>query len=115
MDERACQLAAAENACRRSIDLANSQYNVALFNETNERNRLKKQQEYDDTITAISNALYSDLLTENPAQSISAFGPGRIIPDRFKGMTPEQLSEIRKQQEDQMKDNKVFINDYILY
>ena len=64
-------------------------------------------QEQDDNMTEIANAIFSDLLTENPDQAISAFGPNRIVPDRWKGMSNEQLEQIRKEQLRQIEEKKV--------
>ena len=47
------------------------------------------------------------MLTENPAVAQSAFGPHRVVPDRWKGMSPEQLAEIRRVQEMQKKEQEV--------
>jgi len=46
-------------------------------------------------------------LTENPAAAQSAFGSHRVVPDRWKGMTPEQIAEIRRQQDIQRKEAEV--------
>ena len=46
------------------------------------------------------------MLTENPDVAESAFGPHRVITDRWKGMSPEQLEEIRRIQELQRQEKK---------
>merc|ERR1711959_89389 len=46
-----------------------------------------------------------DMLTENADVSRSAFGPHRVIPDRWKGMSEEQLTAIRDEQEKQRLEN----------
>lgn len=76
-------------------------------NEQRERERLKRQQEQDDNMTEIANHVFGDILTENPAVAQSAFGPHRVIPDRWKGMSPQQLEEIRKEQARQMAEAEV--------
>lgn len=80
--------------------------------ERNEKERLQKQQELDDNMTEIANHVFGDVLTENPAVAQSAFGPHRVITDRWKGMSPQQLEDIRKQQEKQRleKEVKFYIN-----
>jgi len=75
--------------------------------ERSEKERLKKQQELDDNMTEIANHVFGDVLTENPAVAQSAFGPHRVIPDRWKGMSPSQLEDIRKQQEKQRMEREV--------
>lgn len=64
-------------------------------------------QEQDDNMTEIANALFSDLLTENPDQAVSAFGPNRVVPDRWKGMSPEQIKQIREEQLRQIQEKQV--------
>ncbi|XP_076447852.1 RIB43A-like with coiled-coils protein 2 [Babylonia areolata] len=106
LDERACDLAKAEQDCRRAIEMATKDFNAAQDRERKEKERLKKQQDLDDNLTEIANHIYGDILTENPAVSQSAFGPHRVIPDRWKGMTPQQLEKIRNDQERQRMENE---------
>lgn len=51
-----------------------------------------------------------DLLTENPDQAISQFGPHRVVPDRWKGMSEDQLRRIREEQQEQIEEKKVKLN-----
>lgn len=104
LDQRACELQAAEEACRRAINSATSDYNKALARENDTKRDLQKQQEDDDNKTEMANHVYGDFLTENPAVAQSAFGPHRVIPDRWKGMSPEQIADIKRQQEIQRKE-----------
>lgn len=106
LDQRAMDLQKAEEDCRRAINMATADYNKALNNEQEERARLKKQQDLDDKMTEIANNVFGDILTENPAVAQSAFGPHRVITDRWKGMSPEQLEDIRKMQARQMAENE---------
>ena len=71
---------------------------------------LMKQQEQDDNMTEMANNVYGDFLTENPSVAQSAFGAHRVIPDRWKGMTPEQIADIKRTQELQMKEAQVEFN-----
>lgn len=71
-------------------------------------------------MTEIANHIYGDILTENPAVAQSAWGPHRVITDRWKGMSPEQIAQIKKTQADQIKENEVmhcivFFMFYIAY
>ncbi|CAH8468232.1 unnamed protein product [Schistosoma intercalatum] len=106
LDQRACELQKAEEQCRRAINVAMQRYNKLLKEESDQKALLKAKQTEDDNMTEICNAIYGDFLSENPAQAISAFGTNRIIPDRYKGMTLEQLKDIRKSQEEQMKERE---------
>ncbi len=75
--------------------------------ENSAKRDLKKQQELDDNSTELANHIYGDILTENPAVAQSAFGPNRVVTDRWKGMSPEQLADIRRTQELQRRENEV--------
>ncbi len=58
-------------------------------------------------MTEMANHVFGDFLTENPAVAQSAFGSHRVITDRWKGMSPEQIAEIKRIQEMQMKEAQV--------
>jgi len=75
--------------------------------EQSAKQEVQRQQADDDNRTEMANMLYGDFLTENPACAQSAFGAHRVIPDRWKGMTPEQLAEIRRVQDIQRKEAQV--------
>lgn len=106
LDQRACELQNAEEGCRRAINEATSDYNNALARENDAKRDLKKTQEQDDNATELANHVYGDFLTENPATAQSAFGPHRVVPDRWKGMSPEQLADIRRTQDQQIKERQ---------
>lgn len=106
LDQRSMELQQAEEECRKAINLAQADYNKALARERDEKERLRKQQQLDDNTTEIANHVFGDILTENPAVAQSAFGPHRVITDRWKGMSPNQLEDIRKQQELQRKEKE---------
>lgn len=106
MDQRACELASAEADCRRAINMATKDMNQALARERKAKEDAEKQQEQDDNFTEISNSVFGDMLTENPDVAQSAFGPHRVITDRWKGMTPAQLAEIRRIRQAQMEEKE---------
>ena len=83
LDQRARDLQRAEEECRRAINTAVKDYNDALNREIAQKNAIKKMHEQDDNMTEIANAIFSDLLTENPDQAVSSFGAHRIVPDRL--------------------------------
>ena len=66
-------------------------------------------QEQDDNFTELYNHIHSDMLTENPGVAQSAFGPNRVIPDRWKGMSPSQVQDIRVTQEMQLREKEVCV------
>lgn len=109
MDQRACELARAEEDCRRAINMATKDFNDALDREKKTNEELSKQQELDDNFTEISNHVFGDMLTENPDVAQSAFGAHRVITDRWKGMSPAQLADIRYTQQEQLKEKEVSV------
>ena len=66
-------------------------------------------QEQDDNYTELYNHIHGDMLTENPVVAQSAFGPNRVITDRWKGMSPSQVQEIRDTQEMQLREKEVCV------
>ena len=80
---------------------------IVQENERQARDDLQKTQTEDDNATEMANNIYGDILTENPAAAQSAFGAHRVVTDRWKGMSPEQLADIRRVQDIQRKENQV--------
>ncbi|KAM4696777.1 RIB43A-like with coiled-coils protein 2 [Rhinophrynus dorsalis] len=106
LDERAHHLSEMEEECRKAINMAVTNYNQALAMEASERRRLEKQREQDNNFVEIYNHLTGDILTENPAVAVSSYGPRRIVADRWKGMSPEQLKAIWDTQEQQRQEKQ---------
>ena len=109
-EQRALELARAEQECKRAINMATKEFNKALHDEKSARLELEKQKELDDSMTEISNNVFGDMLTENPAVAQSAFGSHRVIPDRWKGMSPAEINRIRDIQNDQIQEKKVLFH-----
>lgn len=105
-DQRAMELEKAEVATKRAICINNMEFNKALAAELKEKRKLEHDQELEDNLTEIRNLLQGDLLSENPQQAVSSFGGGQLITDRWKGMTQEQLKEIRTIQMQQVLEKK---------
>ena len=108
-DQRAMELARAEQECKRAINIATKDLNTALSNERAAKLDLERQQEQDDNMTEITNNVFGDMLTENPNVAQSAFGSHRVIPDRWKGMSPAELNNIRLTQNNQILEKKVIL------
>ncbi|CAF4129275.1 unnamed protein product [Rotaria socialis] len=106
LDQRSVELQRAEEECRKAINESIKNYNDALLRETEERRALKKRQEEYDNYAELANMISCDLLTENPDQAMSQFGPHRVVPDRWKGMNEEQLRRIREEQQQQIEEKK---------
>ncbi len=75
---------------------------------------MKKRQEEYDNYAEMANMVSSDLLTENPDQAISQFGPHRVVPDRWKGMNEDQLRRIREEQQQQIEEKKVCVHLFLI-
>lgn len=105
-DQRAIELARAEQECRNAINMAMKDYNLALDRERKTKEELEKQKELEDNLTEISNHVNGDMLTENPSVAQSAFGSHRVIPDRWKGMSPAEVNNIQNIQNQQVEENK---------
>ncbi|XP_075772072.1 RIB43A-like with coiled-coils protein 1 [Pelodiscus sinensis] len=106
LDLRAQQLALLEEECRRAKDLATANYNQAQAAEVAEQRRLACQQEQDDNQAEIHNHVTGQLLTEDPAVAESPLGPHRVLTDRWKGMSPQQVQAVWKTQEEQRQENQ---------
>ncbi|KAM4018987.1 RIB43A-like with coiled-coils protein 2 isoform 1-T3 [Anomaloglossus baeobatrachus] len=106
LEERAEHLSRMEDECRKAVNMATDHFNQALALEVSERRRLQRQQEEDNNSAEIHNHLSGDILTENPAAAVSAFGPHRVVTDRWKGMSPEQLKAIIDIQKQQCQENQ---------
>ncbi|CAF1570306.1 unnamed protein product [Rotaria magnacalcarata] len=106
LDQRSVELQRAEEECRKAINESIKNYNDALLRETEERRALKKRQEEYDNYAELANMISCDLLTENPDQAMSQFGPHRVVPDRWKGMNEDQLRRIREEQQRQIEEKK---------
>ncbi|CAH2316132.1 Hypothetical predicted protein [Pelobates cultripes] len=111
LDERAQYLSLMEEECRKAIDMATTNFNQALALEAEERKKLLKQQEQNNNFAEIYNNLTGDILTEDPAVAISCLSPQRVLPDRWKGMTPEQLRVIWDAQEKQRQEKQRLIEE----
>ncbi|XP_066919480.1 RIB43A-like with coiled-coils protein 2 [Clytia hemisphaerica] len=105
MDQRAMDLARAEDECRDAVNMATKEYNLALARERKSKENADRQKELEDNLTEISNHVNGDMLTENPAVAQSAFGSHRVISDRWKGMSPTQVNDVLQTQHQQVEEN----------
>ncbi|KAF6121453.1 RIB43A domain with coiled-coils 2 [Phyllostomus discolor] len=103
-DETAKHMQDLGTATRRAVCAAVKEFNKNQATESAERKILEKSQEHEDNLAEISNLLHGDLLSENPQQAASSFGAHRVVPDRWKGMSREQLEQIRLTQKQQVQE-----------
>ncbi|XP_047406030.1 RIB43A-like with coiled-coils protein 2 [Sciurus carolinensis] len=101
-DETAKHLQTLERTTRRAVCAAVKEFNRKQAEESMERKKQERKQEEEDNLAEISSLLHGDLLSENPQQAASSFGPHRVIPGRWKGMSREQLQQIRLTQKQQV-------------
>jgi hypothetical protein len=69
--------------------------------------RLDEAKELEDKQAEIYNHVTGDMLTENPEIANSSLGPGRKIQYLYKGMSPEERENVRKEQLRQIVENEV--------
>ncbi|XP_008588128.1 PREDICTED: LOW QUALITY PROTEIN: RIB43A-like with coiled-coils protein 2 [Galeopterus variegatus] len=103
-DETARHLQKLESATRKPVCAAVKEFNKNQAMEAAEKKKRERKQEQEDNLAEISNLLHGDLLSENPQQAASSFGPHRVVPNRWKGMTQEQLEQIRLVQKQQVQE-----------
>lgn len=72
------------------------------------RSDMQMQQEREENEREIEFQSTSDMLTENPSASASHYEPHRVLTDRWRGMTADQIQEIRREQREQINEAKVW-------
>ncbi|NWI12306.1 RIBC2 protein, partial [Crypturellus soui] len=102
LDHKAMELQRADEETRRAICAATKDFNRAQAAELAERKKLEKYQTMKDDMAEISSLLRGDLLCENPEQATSSFGSHRVMTDRWKGMSRDELMAIRNSQQQQI-------------
>ncbi|CAJ0939940.1 unnamed protein product [Ranitomeya imitator] len=104
LDKKATELQKMEEQVKREMCIFTKEFNRAQAEESLERKKLQKQLEEEENSAEISNSTGGDLLSEDPAQATSAFGPHRVATDRWKGMSPEQLKDVTGVQQLQIQE-----------
>ncbi|NXI42646.1 RIBC2 protein, partial [Galbula dea] len=102
LDQKTMEQQQKEEENRHAVCAATKDFNRAQASEVAERKKLEKYQKMKDDMNEIASLLQGDLLSENPEQAVSSFGRHRVITDRWKGMTPDQLMAIRYSQQQQV-------------
>ncbi|XP_061061892.1 RIB43A-like with coiled-coils protein 2 [Eubalaena glacialis] len=103
-DETAKHLQNLESTTRKAVCAAVKEFNKKQALESAEKKIQEKKQDQEDNLAEISHLLRGDLLSENPQQAASSFGPHRVVPDRWKGVSREQLGLIRLGQKQQVQE-----------
>uniref|UniRef100_A0A3P8RT11 RIB43A-like with coiled-coils protein 1 n=1 Tax=Amphiprion percula TaxID=161767 RepID=A0A3P8RT11_AMPPE len=98
-DLRGVEQAALEEECRKAACLALDSYNQALQHRTEQRENLAE----------MWHTMTSDMMTECAEAAEREVGGGKapqVLPDRWKGMSPEQLKTIHREREEQRLERK---------
>ncbi|NXU73783.1 RIBC2 protein, partial [Oreotrochilus melanogaster] len=106
LDQKTMELQRMEEENKRAACAATKDFNRSQAAELVEKKRWEKFQKMKDDMDEISNLLRGDLLSENPAQAVSSFGSHRVVTDRWKGMSQDQLMAIRSSQKQQVLDKQ---------
>ncbi|NWU84984.1 RIBC2 protein, partial [Onychorhynchus coronatus] len=104
IDRRIVELQRQEEASRRAVCAATKDFNRTQAAELAYKKELDLSQTLRDNMDEITFLLRGDFLSENPAQALSPLGD-RVLVDRWKGMSPEQLMAIRHYQKEQVQEN----------
>lgn len=93
---------------RRKDQLDTAKFNQSLAQSRKQKHLEDKRHEDEDNMAEIMNHLCSDMLTENKESGVclSLFGSSRVIPTMFRGMSDDQLNEIRNEQLQQIQDKQ---------
>ncbi|XP_069720853.1 RIB43A-like with coiled-coils protein 2 [Phaenicophaeus curvirostris] len=102
LDQKSVEQQRKEEENRRAVCVATKDFNRAQAAEIAEKKKMEKYKKMKDDMDEITSLLQGDFLSENPEQAVSSFGRHRVIPDRWKGMSQDQLMAIRSSQQQQV-------------
>ncbi|XP_022054951.2 RIB43A-like with coiled-coils protein 1 [Acanthochromis polyacanthus] len=103
-DLRGVQQAALEEECKKAACIALDSYNQALAAERAEKLKEKHRIEERENLAEMWHTMTSDMMTECAEAAEKEVGGGKapqVLPDRWKGMSPEQLKTIYREREEQ--------------
>ncbi|XP_019114794.2 RIB43A-like with coiled-coils protein 1 [Larimichthys crocea] len=98
------QLRSLEEECKKAERIALDNYNHALAAEREEKLKEQHKREEKENLAEMVHTLTSDMMTEcAEAAEMEVEGgmPPRVLVDKWKGMSPEQLSAIHREREKQ--------------
>ncbi|KAM9785537.1 LOW QUALITY PROTEIN: RIB43A-like with coiled-coils protein 1 [Neosynchiropus ocellatus] len=105
-DLRWCHLHDLEEESRRENRIRLGNYNQSLAAEQWQQQMERLRREEREDLEEMWHTMTSDLMTERPEASrrhVDGGNPEQVLTDRWKGMSPEQLSAIRREQEEQRR------------
>ncbi|XP_041802572.1 RIB43A-like with coiled-coils protein 1 [Chelmon rostratus] len=103
-DLRGVRLCAVEEECKKAACIALDNYNQALAAEQAEKRRERHRREERENLAEIMHTMTSDMMTECAEAAegeVRGGRPPRVLIDKWKGMSPEQLSAIHREREKQ--------------
>ena len=100
--ERSDMLEYLEEECRQAMNIATRDYNEILAREAKMRASEQKARQTEEQLAEIAHTCFSDMLTESTEPDHH-----RIVVDRWKGMSREQLDRIRHEQLRQIAEREV--------
>ncbi|EDW69987.1 RIB43A-like with coiled-coils protein 2 [Drosophila virilis] len=103
-DKHLEEMAKSDHRMRQQIIHKVRQFNINLAKQKQENRMRTKRETYEDDMAEIYNMLSSDMLTENPDVAQSRSNPNKKIAFMYRGMTPDELLDFRKGQEQQLTD-----------
>ncbi|XP_047229352.1 RIB43A-like with coiled-coils protein 1 [Girardinichthys multiradiatus] len=108
-DLRGLQQAAVEEEHKKAARVALDSYNQALAAEQAENLKEQRRREERENLAEMWHTVNSDMMTECAEAAERHVGGGRppqVLPDRWKGMSPEQLSTFHREREQQRLDRQ---------
>lgn len=104
-DERIRQIDEQEQKLRREFKQNTVQFNHQLSREQQAARDQRKREDDEDDMAQIINMMTSDMLTENKSVGrTSNWGPGRLVVSQYRGLTDEEMMEIRNEQKQQIQE-----------
>ncbi|NXA07467.1 RIBC2 protein, partial [Sapayoa aenigma] len=104
LDRKIMEQQRKEEESMRAVCTATKDFNRIQAAELAHKKELEKSQTQKDNMDEITCLLQGDFLSENPDQAISPLD-NRVLVDRWKGMSQDQLMEIRHAQKEQALEN----------
>ena len=95
VDARRAEMEFEELKSRGGMNEAVRDYNLALAEVKKRTETMTRLQQMEDAAEEINNQLTSDFLTENRNTTISTMAPHRYLKYHFKGISEEQVQDIR--------------------
>ncbi|NXG21325.1 RIBC2 protein, partial [Grallaria varia] len=104
IDQKIMEEQRKEEESRRAVCTATKDFNRIQAAELAHKKELDKSQTLRENMDEITSLLQGDFLSENPDQALSPLG-NRVLVDRWKGMSQDQLMAIRHCQKEQVLEN----------